>query len=852
MMSRRTALLLLAACIAVVGAPQAHATTKRTVGAFDLIFYNRNESDGESKGRQNWTTQQMDDVAASVAVWTSRLTNTPGRQVQFHLFWYSFSGNTLADSSGPSNGDGATSWTYVEHVWRDGVNYSGPWAGFDNRIRFDINAANYSWNFGSGTPSSSQIDFRSVVTHEVGHAVGYNISYASNDYWGACWGTPTDPYAFVGYNGLSQWDKRLIDNSGNRPAVQSTGAPGDFNEEANPVWFTGPNAVAYYGSNVPVFAPSTFQGGSSLAHLDESRISNALMSPYVTLGQMNRQPLRLEWEIMKDLGWSVLTTKTWTKGAGTLSWADAANWGPNGAPDATWDVTLTGAGLAGGDVLNLAGNQTVNLLSIDASTSFTVGGSSGTLTIAKGNLMRTAASAGTQTIARPVALGASAIWDVAGSGQLAVSGAVSGTGFALEKRGPGTLLLAGANTYTGATTVSAGTLQIASTGTINSTGGITVAGGAQAIFAGAPTLTGTIDVTGTFTAGAASRAGTFNLNAGGTANVTGGLNGTGAGAATLAAGSTFNATGATSMTGWTSATLNTNVNLNGGAIGATGTVSLGNGATLKAGNVTANGFQVASGAATINSLTGTSPTTSEVSVAAGQTLTVNSSIKNVASIGIGTGSTLTTSATVRSTNVTSALTIAGGAAPTGTLQLNDGLLAINYTSTNPINTVRAQIVSAYNAAAGGDWSGRGITSALLAGGSTTNSIGYAENGESAVWFDSGTPFGDYAGADSTTVLVRYTLIGDVNLDGIVDDSDISILSNNYGFANMSWADGDVYGYDGIVSDDDVGLQANNYGMLAGQLTGGISALAAVPEPATLALLALGAAAMITRRRRAGR
>ncbi|MCX5653978.1 MAG: PEP-CTERM sorting domain-containing protein, partial [Planctomycetota bacterium] len=96
---------------------------------------------------------------------------------------------------------------------------------------------------------------------------------------------------------------------------------------------------------------------------------------------------------------------------------------------------------------------------------------------------------------------------------------------------------------------------------------------------------------------------------------------------------------------------------------------------------------------------------------------------------------------------------------------------------------------------------------------------------------------------------RYTLIGDVNLDGIVDDSDISILSNNYGFTDQSWANGDVYGYDGIVSDDDVGLQANNYGMMVGQLTGGISA---VPEPATLSLLALGAAAIITRRRRAGR
>ncbi|MCX5653104.1 MAG: PEP-CTERM sorting domain-containing protein, partial [Planctomycetota bacterium] len=176
-------------------------------------------------------------------------------------------------------------------------------------------------------------------------------------------------------------------------------------------------------------------------------------------------------------------------------------------------------------------------------------------------------------------------------------------------------------------------------------------------------------------------------------------------------------------------------------------------------------------------------------------------------------------------------------------------LAINYTGESPIDTVRAQIVFAYNAAAGGDWSGLGITSAWLAGGSTTNSIGYAFNGESAVWFDSGIPFGDTTAVAANSVLVRYTLIGDVNLDGIVDDSDISILSNNYGCTEISWADGDVYGYDGIVSDDDVGLQANNYGMTAGQLTGGISA---VPEPATLSLLALGAAAMITRRRRAGR
>jgi fibronectin-binding autotransporter adhesin len=248
----------------------------------------------------------------------------------------------------------------------------------------------------------------------------------------------------------------------------------------------------------------------------------------------------------------------------------------------------------------------------------------------------------------------------------------------------------------------------------------------------------------------------------------------------------------------------------------------------------------------IGTLTTAAITAGTVNVNAGR-LTVNSSIKDASLIYISADSTLATSATVRSTNVTAALTIEGGDMPTGTLDLNDGLLAINYTGDSPIDTVRAQIVSAYNAAGGGDWGGPGITSAWLAGGSTTNSIGYAYNGESAVWFDSGIPFGDTTAVAANSVLVRYTLIGDVNLDGIVDDSDISILSNNYGFTDISWADGDVYGYDGIVSDDDVGLQANNYGMTAGQLTGGISA---VPEPATLALVALGGA--LLRRRRGNR
>jgi hypothetical protein len=186
-------------------------------------------------------------------------------------------------------------------------------------------------------------------------------------------------------------------------------------------------------------------------------------------------------------------------------------------------------------------------------------------------------------------------------------------------------------------------------------------------------------------------------------------------------------------------------------------------------------------------------------------------------------------------------------APLGKLDLGDGLLAINYTGASPLEAVLKAIKAAYN---GGNWLGDGITSSLLIADPTGKyGIGYVENSTLPVPFGSSTPFGDYAGADLTTVLMRYTLIGDVNLDGTINDTDISLVTNHIGQSNTGWLNGDVFGYDNIVNDNDISLTTNNIGQSVGQLTGGISELSAVPEPATLGLVALGAAAMIARRRR---
>ena len=62
---------------------------------------------------------------------------------------------------------------------------------------------------------------------------------------------------------------------------------------------------------------------------------------------------------------------------------------------------------------------------------------------------------------------------------LSMGGAISG-GFALAKQGPGTLVLAGANSYTGATTVSLGILNVESAAALGTVAGTTtVASGAS-------------------------------------------------------------------------------------------------------------------------------------------------------------------------------------------------------------------------------------------------------------------------------------------------------------------------------------------------------------------------------------
>jgi hypothetical protein len=203
-----------------------------------------------------------------------------------------------------------------------------------------------------------------------------------------------------------------------------------------------------------------------------------------------------------------------------------------------------------------------------------------------------------------------------------------------------------------------------------------------------------------------------------------------------------------------------------------------------------------------------------------------------------------------------ALSIAGTpAAPTGTLDLTDSALVLDYPAAgpNPAADVRARIIAGRGAPGLiGSWDGKGITSSTSAAAPDSTSVGYAVNADMPL--GAVTTFRGQA-VDPSSVLIRHTRTADANLDGVVNDDDVTIVGAVYapGVANASWANGD-FDYNGFVDDDDVTLLGALYNPSAPPIPApeaGASGVAAVPEPATWLMLALGglAAGLLGWRRR---
>jgi hypothetical protein len=159
--------------------------------------------------------------------------------------------------------------------------------------------SNPNWYFGTDGNPGAKTDLVTVVLHEICHGLGFVDTYSSTNGQGS-----------VGLNNVPFIYDIFVVNSGKESLFSTLSSPSAaMNAQlvSNNLFYN--SKLATIGETLPrIFAPATFDAGSSIAHLNESTFSvpgdaNNLMTPQIAAGESIHQPGSIALGILNDMGW---------------------------------------------------------------------------------------------------------------------------------------------------------------------------------------------------------------------------------------------------------------------------------------------------------------------------------------------------------------------------------------------------------------------------------------------------------------------------------------------------------------------------------------------------------------------
>ena len=168
----------------------------------------------------------------------------------------------------------------------------------------DINATFDSatdWYLGTdGNPAANQIDFVSVVLHEIGHGLGFAGSATWNEDGTGSFLAGTTLFAFDNF--VEKGDGTAVGT------LASDGAALGAALISDDLFWNGAGALAASSGTIKMYAPNPWNGGSSYSHFDEATYGAgdpaSLMTPQIGWGEAIHDPGAMALGLLSDIGWT--------------------------------------------------------------------------------------------------------------------------------------------------------------------------------------------------------------------------------------------------------------------------------------------------------------------------------------------------------------------------------------------------------------------------------------------------------------------------------------------------------------------------------------------------------------------